>query len=56
MITPKASTTHPTTWQLPWLRLSLILRHMSANPAGREEDIAGLLTMRRNLAQRGWFN
>jgi hypothetical protein len=50
------STTHPTTWQLPWLRLSLILRQMSANPAGRDEDITELLTMRRNLAQRGWFN
>jgi hypothetical protein len=29
---------------------------MSANPAGHDEDIAELLTMRRNLAQRGWFN
>ncbi len=54
MITPKTS--RPTAWQLPWLRLSLILRHMSANPECRDEDIAELVTMRRNLAQRGWFN
>jgi hypothetical protein len=57
MITPKASPTRSTTtWQLPWLRLSLILRHMSANAECRDEDIAELLTLRRNLAQRGWFN
>jgi hypothetical protein len=44
------------TWQLPWLRVSLILRRMVANVDCRDEDFAALLAMRRTLAQRGWFN
>ena len=44
------------TWQLPWLRVSLILRRMVANADCRDEDFAALLAMRRTLAQRGWFN
>ena len=56
MITPEVSTTRPRSWQLPWLRLSLILRQMSTNADVSDEEVAGLLVMRRNLAQRGWFN
>ena len=48
--------TRPVTWQLPWLRVSLILRRMAANTECRAEDIAALLVIRRNLARRGWFN
>ena len=44
------------TWQLPWLRVTLILRTMTARPDCRDEDLAELLTMRRRLAQGGWFN
>jgi hypothetical protein len=44
------------TWQLPWLRVSLILRQMAGNADCRDEDLAELLTLRRRLAQRGWFN
>jgi hypothetical protein len=43
-------------WQLPWLRVSLILRQMAARGDGHDEDLAALLTTRRELAQRGWFN
>jgi len=48
--------TRPSSWQLPWLRLSLILRRMEASAECRDDDIADLLILRRNLAQRGWFN
>jgi hypothetical protein len=48
--------TRTTSWQLPWLRVSLILRQMVANTECRREDLAALLTLRRHLAQRGWFN
>ena len=44
------------TWQLPWLRVTLILRTMAATPQCRDEDLAELLRMRRRLAQDGWFN
>ena len=44
------------TWQLPWLRLSLILRQMTTNEDCGEEDLAELLTVRRILSQQGWFN
>ena len=47
---------HHTTWQLPWLRVSLILRQMVADAECRDEDLAALLAMRRTLTQRGWFN
>jgi hypothetical protein len=43
-------------WQLPWLRLSLILRQMATSAECRHEDLVGLLAVRRELAQRGWFN
>jgi hypothetical protein len=42
-------------WQLPWLRIELILRNLKKGK-GRDEDIAQLLAMRRELEQRGWFN
>jgi len=42
-------------WQLPWLRVSLILRTM-AGDACRDDELAALLAMRRELAQAGWFN
>ena len=44
------------TWQLPWLRVTLILRAMAANPQCRDEDLVELLALRRRLAQDGWFN
>jgi hypothetical protein len=43
-------------WQLPWLRVALILRQMAASGAGCDEDVAEMLAVRRQLAQRGWFN
>ena len=43
-------------WQLPWLRVSLILRHMATNGDCRDEDVAELLAVRRQLVKRGWFN
>ena len=50
-----ANAQHPT-WQLPWLRVSLILRQMAANEECGDEDVAALLAMRRSLATCGWFN
>ena len=44
------------TWQLPWLRVTLILRTMAANPRCKDEDLAELLVVRQRLAQDGWFN
>ncbi|MBM4441589.1 MAG: hypothetical protein FJ027_14335 [Candidatus Rokubacteria bacterium] len=43
-------------WQLPWLRVSLILRTMAGDAACRDDELAALLAMRRELAQAGWFN
>ena len=45
-----------TAWQLPWLRVSLILRQMATNGECRDEDVAELVAMRQELARRGWFN
>jgi hypothetical protein len=42
--------------QLPWLRMSLILRKMVVDPDCRDEDLEGMLTMRRDLTGQGWFN
>lgn len=44
------------TWQLPWLRMSLILRTMAENANCRDEELVELLMLRQSLAQRGWFN
>ena len=43
-------------WQLPWLRLSLILRQMARNEDCGAEDLRDLLAMRREIARAGWFN
>jgi hypothetical protein len=56
MKTSDPSDTRQATWQLPWLRVSLILRRMAGNGQYRDEDLQALLAMRRSLAQRGWFN
>jgi hypothetical protein len=36
--------------------VTLILRRMADNADCRDEELADLLTLRRHLAQRGWFN
>ena len=51
-----ADAPHTTAWQLPWLRVSLILRQMASNSECRVEDVEALLVMRRALVERGWFN
>jgi hypothetical protein len=56
MTTSDPTAPRSASWQLPWLRVSLILRKMSQNAACGDEDLAELLKMRRTLAQRGWFN
>jgi hypothetical protein len=43
-------------WQLPWLRVSLILRRMATIADCRDEDLTELVLMRRELARSGWFN
>jgi len=43
-------------WQLPWLRVSLILRQMAANGDCHDDDVAELLAVRRQLVRHGWFN
>ena len=55
---PVFDPSHPRTgtWQLPWLRIALILRTMAADAESRDDDLAELLTMRRELARQGWFN
>ena len=56
MATSDPPNAHPTTWQLPWLRVSLILRQMASNSECRREDVAAILAMRRHIMQGGWFN
>jgi len=56
MATTNLSYTRQSSWQLPWLRVSLILRQMAGNAECLDEDLAAILAIRRNLAQRGWFN
>jgi len=56
MATSSLSNTRQSTWQLPWLRVSLILRQMAGNADCRDEDMAEIVAIRRNLAQCGWFN
>jgi hypothetical protein len=43
-------------WQLPWLRVSLILRRMVDSTDCRAEDLAELAAMRHRVAVGGWFN
>ena len=56
MTTSDSPNTHSTTWQLPWLRVSLILRQMAGNRECRREDLAAVLAMRHLIMRRGWFN
>jgi hypothetical protein len=56
MIVSEPSNPHHATWQLPWLRMSLILRAMAENADCRDEELTELLRLRQSLAQRGWFN
>jgi hypothetical protein len=44
------------TWQLPWLRVALIIRTMAGNADCRPEDLGSMLVLRQRLTQRGWFN
>ncbi len=45
-----------TAWQLPWLRVALILRTMVNDRECGRDDVLPLLALRHRLAQRGWFN
>ena len=56
MTTSDPPNTHSTAWQLPWLRVSLILRQMAGNRECRREDLAAVLAMRHLIMRRGWFN
>ena len=44
------------TWQLPWLRVALIIRTMAGDADCRPEDLGPMLALRQRLAERGWFN
>ena len=44
------------TWQLPWLRVALILRAMTDDAECPPEDLGPMLALRERLTQRGWFN
>ena len=50
------SNPQPATWQLPWLRMSLILRTMAESADCRDEEFLELLRMRQDVARSGWFN
>jgi hypothetical protein len=56
MILSEPSNPQDATWQLPWLRMSLILRTMAESADCRDEELLELLKLRQSLAQRGWFN
>jgi hypothetical protein len=56
MTTSDPPSTGATAWQLPWLRVSLILRQMASNSECRREDVAAILAMRGLIMRRGWFN
>jgi hypothetical protein len=56
MILSEPSNPQHATWQLPWLRMSLILRTMAENADCRDEELLELLRLRQDLAQSGWFN
>jgi len=44
------------TWQLPWLRVALIIRTMAGDDDCRPEDLGPMLALRRRITQGGWFN
>lgn len=56
MPTSRPPETRQTTWQLPWLRMSLILRRMAAEGRSSDAEIAELTALRDRIARRGWFN
>jgi hypothetical protein len=51
----------PVAWQLPWLRLHLVVRALLATPTNREmaevkADLKRCAELRRAMIQAGWFN
>lgn len=58
----KSAPALPTRWQLPWLRVSLIIKRLEARPARRrpgedcQDDLAALHELRASLERSGWFN
>jgi hypothetical protein len=47
----------PALWQLPWLRVSLIIRHLELpSSEGCQDDLVVLLKLRAELETSGWFN
>ena len=51
----------PTLWQLPWLRVSLIIKRLEARVVrhGSDEcdgDLTALLELRATIERSGWFN
>jgi len=56
MIVSDPSNPQNATWQLPWLRMSLILRAMAESADCRDEELTELLQLRHSVAQSGWFN
>ncbi len=45
----------PALWQLPWLRVSLIIRRLESSEDCRD-DLVALLELRAELETSGWFN
>ena len=48
-------------WQLPWLRLHLVMRDVLATPWGKDwpivkRELARCAELRRAMIQAGWFN
>ena len=51
----------PAAWQLPWLRLHLVVRELLATPAHGEmatvkRELERCAELRRAMIQAGWFN
>ena len=45
----------PALWQLPWLRVSLIIRRLEVS-WDCEDDLVALQDLRAELETSGWFN
>jgi hypothetical protein len=48
-------------WQLPWLRLNLLIREVLVTQWGRDwsivkRELARCVELRRAMIQAGWFN
>jgi hypothetical protein len=48
-------------WQLPWLRVNLLIRDVLAIPWGKDwptmkRELARCVELRRAMIQAGWFN